>query len=124
LLVQQHVSCLDGTMTDAEIVEVGQGCGNCGPETGDHLSGLHPQPGQIAPRHTPQNEAVRRIGPLYVDQLYHPRMGDCLQDRSLASESSPLLGRISLFENQACIQVSRHLHQEENSCTTLNIQQK
>jgi hypothetical protein len=110
-------------MTDAEIVEVGEGCGHRGPETGDHLRGLLPQPGEIAPSHAPQDEAVRRIGPFYPDQLHHTRMGDCLQDRSLPSESPPLLGRIRLLVNQACVRITRHLHPEENSCITLTIQQ-
>jgi hypothetical protein len=110
-------------MTDAEIVEVSESCGHSSPETGDDLSGLRPQAGEIATTHVPEDKAVRRIGPFHPDQLDHTRMGDGSQDRGLLSESSPLLGRISLLEEKARIDITRHLHTNENSCITLRRQQ-
>jgi hypothetical protein len=100
-LVQQHMSCLDGTMTDAEIVQISESRGYGRAETGNHISGLPPQPGQIGTNHAPQHETVRRIASLYPDQLHHTRVGDGVQDRGLTSESPPLLGRVSLLVHQA-----------------------
>jgi hypothetical protein len=67
LLVQKDVGGLDGAMGDAKVVQIRDRRRHRGTDTGHDLDWLRAGAGQVAIRHSPQDDAVGWIATLDLD---------------------------------------------------------
>jgi hypothetical protein len=99
LVVEENVRRLDRPMPETKIVQISHSCGDGGTEPGDHLRRLGVEPAQIAPRHPSQDERIRRVTAIYLNEADHARMGQRLQQGGLGRQLGAVLRRAGSLDH-------------------------